>query len=47
MIMDGKNDNYEYDDSYSQATSPLADSYVDEIYEDFDNDADGPCGRWR
>lgn len=46
MMMDGKNGNYEHG-SYSHATSPLADSYVDETYEDFDNDADGPCGRWR
>ena len=30
---------YEYDDAYSQATSPVADSHADETYEEFDNDA--------
>eukprot|EP00435_Cladocopium_sp_Y103_P052050 s2315_g16.t1 len=30
---------YEGDDAASQVTSPLAESYADETYEDFDNDA--------
>ena len=30
---------YEHDDNYPQTNSALADSYVDETYEDFDNDA--------